>query len=124
MRKGNLKIELNLDYIEYTGKEKDKKVFFDRLAKSVCMSSKELLDNNIVFFEDGSFEIRIKGKSKFQKEITEKANIYIGNIIIFLPPNNFYNNNELLPFNIYEDISFNIDNGYELGYLNSKVYTV
>lgn len=95
MRKGNLKIELNLDYIEYTGKEKDKKVFFDRLAKSVCISSKELLENNIKFFHDGSFKISITDDDE---DKTCETNIEISDIIIFTPSNMLYRYSEILPF--------------------------
>ena len=95
MKKGNLKIELNLDYIEYTGKEKDKKVFFDRLAKSIGISSKELLENNISFFHDSSFKISITDDNI---EETEETYIEIGDIIIFTPSNVLYTRNQILPF--------------------------
>ena len=95
MKKGNLKIELNLDYIEYTGKEKDKKVFFDRLARSVGILSKELLENNISFFHDSSFKISITDDNI---EETEETYIEIGDIIIFTPSNMLYTRNQIFPF--------------------------
>ena len=99
MKKGNLKIELNLDYIEYTGKEKDKKVFFDRLARSVGILSKELLENNISFYHDGSFKISITDEDRDE---TEGAYIEIGDIIIFTPSNMIYGYSQTLPFIVGE----------------------
>lgn len=105
MKQGQVTVKLDLDFIEYTGKEENKEKFFEVFGQKTNIWLEDDI-KHFTFDEKNNFTISY-GEWKISK-ITVK----VGNFVVFTPANEFYSTDEYFSFAVYTKTKFYEKFGY------------